>query len=210
MTGAPPYVETLRRRSAQRIMRPAERTRERARGLGGYVGKGESVLDVGCGTGRFSAYLREMYGVAPTGIDVLDSRLAEVADIDFEELDFEEFDGTSIPFPDNSFDHVVVNEVLHHSRDPVRLIAECARVGRRHVMVFAAVPDGFLGKVALYARVRASADSRRYPFRPARTAEYREALAWLGSTAAHVTRIPQPADSAVGYQRVLFVYELTP
>lgn len=186
---------------AQHVMQPAVRLREQAEALADYVGEGDSVLDVGCGTGHLSAYLREMYGVIPTGIDVKDSRQAEVS--------FTEFDGTSIPFPDNSFDHVVLSEVLHHSHDPVRLIAECDRVARRRVIVFEDMPEGVVGKLALQAHVQAFAYYRRYPFRPARLDEYRQALAWLATKAVRVTRHPQPPEWLTVYPRVLYVYELT-
>src|SRR4029077_13578419 len=117
----------MRRRlsEAQQVMQPAVRLREQAAALADYVHQGDSVLDVGCGTGDLSAYLREMYGAVPTGIDVKDFRETDI--------EFSEFGGTSIPFPDRSFDHVILSEVLHHSHDPVTLISECRRVARRRV-----------------------------------------------------------------------------
>lgn len=200
-------AEMSRRRlsEAQHVMQPAvrlrEQAREKARALKGYVAEGDSVLDVGCGTGLLSVYLRDMYGVAPKGIDVRDLRTTD--------LPFTEFDGTSIPFPDNSFDHVILSEVLHHSQDPVRLTAECERVARRRILVFEDMPEGLVGKLALQAQVRAFAHYRRYPFRPARLDEYRQALAWLATKAVSVQRIPQPPQWLTVYPRVLIVYDLT-
>lgn len=43
---------------------------------------------------------------------------------------FIEADGERLPFPDNSFDYVVCNQVLEHTEHPDRFIAEIARVGR--------------------------------------------------------------------------------
>ncbi len=186
---------------AQHVMQPAVRLREQAEALADYVGHGDSVLDVGCGTGHLSAYLREMYGAAPTGIDVKDFRQNDIPFIDF--------DGTSIPFADNSFDHVILSEVLHHSRDPVRLMAECVRVARRRIIVFEDVPEGLVGKLALQAHVQAFACCRRYPFRPARLDEYRQALSWLATKATGVARIPQPPQWLTVYPRVLYVYDLS-
>jgi ubiquinone/menaquinone biosynthesis C-methylase UbiE len=185
---------------AQHVMQPAVRLREQAEALHDFVGPGDTVLDVGCGTGLLSAYLREMYGVVPKGIDVNDIRKTDVP--------FTEFDGTSIPFPDNSFDHVILSEVLHHSHDPVRLAAECERVARRRVIVFEDMPEGILGKLALQAHVQAFAYYHRYPFRPARLEEYRQALAWLATRAVAVKRITQPPEWLTGYPRILFVYDL--
>ena len=36
------------------------------------------------------------------------------------------FDGVSIPFPDNSIDHILCTEVLEHATDPIALIRENA------------------------------------------------------------------------------------
>lgn len=182
-------------------MQPAVRLREQAEALADFVGPCDSVLDVGCGTGHLSAYLREMYAAVPTGIDVNDSRQTDIP--------FAEFDGTSIPFPDKSFDHVILSEVLHHSHDPVRLSAECVRVARRRIIVFEDVPEGLVGKLAMQAHVQAFAYYHRYPFRPARLDEYRQALAWLATKATGVTRIPQPPEWLTVYPRVLYVYDLT-
>lgn len=181
-------------------MQPAVRLREQAEALVDYVARGDSVLDVGCGTGHLSAYLRDMYGAVSTGIDVKDFRVAEIP--------FEKFDGTSIPFPDSSFDHVVLSEVLHHSHDPIGLMTECRRVASRRIIVFEDMPDGLVGRVALFAHVQAFASYHRYPSRPARPDEYRKALAWLETCTECVARIPQPPEWLSVYPRVLFVYEL--
>lgn len=181
-------------------MQPAVRLREQAEALADYVGQGDSVLDVGCGTGLLSQYLRDMYGVVPTGIDVKDFRKAEIP--------FTEFDGSSIPFPDNSFDHVILSEVLHHSHDPVGLITQCRRVARRRIIVFEDMPDGLIGRIALYAHVQAFASYYRYPHRPARPDEYRKALAWLATCTECVAHVPQPPEWLTAYPRILFVYDV--
>ncbi len=44
-------------------------------------------------------------------------------------------DGGALPLPDRSFDTVVLSFVLHHARDPDRVLAEALRVARRRVVV---------------------------------------------------------------------------
>ena len=45
------------------------------------------------------------------------------------------YDGGAIPFPDGNFDAVILADVLHHERNPERLIGECARVARRLLII---------------------------------------------------------------------------
>jgi ubiquinone/menaquinone biosynthesis C-methylase UbiE len=73
-------------------------------------------LDVGCGTGALAARLAavgfEMTGVDPSGgmLEVLTARAPEVHAV--------RADGTSLPFPDDSFDLVLSIAVMHHVADP--------------------------------------------------------------------------------------------
>jgi SAM-dependent methyltransferase len=185
---------------ALRVLQPAVRLRDQAEALADYLNQGDSVLDVGCGTGHLSAYLREMYGVEPSGVDVKDFRRTQIP--------FREFDGTSTPFADKAFDHVVLSEVLHHSHDPMALIKECHRVARRSIIVFEDMPEGRLGKFVLYVHVEAFARYYRYPRPPAHIGAYRRALQWLGDQAPCIARVPQPPEWFTAYPRVLLVHKL--
>jgi SAM-dependent methyltransferase len=92
------------------------------------------VLDVGCGEMPFRGFLPA--GHRYTGIDIA------VAD-DFgmrRHADVVTFDGLKIPFPDESFDHVLCTEVLEHTEDPVALIGEMHRVLRHGGTLLATVP----------------------------------------------------------------------
>ena len=184
---------------ALHVLQPAVRLRDQAEALADYLSQGESLLDVGCGTGHLSAYVQEMYGAEPSGVDVKDFRQAQIP--------FLPFDGTSIPFADKAFDHVVLSEVLHHSHDPMALIRECHRVARRSIIVFEDMPEGRLGKFVLYVHVQAFARYYRYPRLPADLGAYRRALQWLGEHAPCIARVPQPPEWFTVYPRVLFVYE---
>ncbi|OSC41884.1 class I SAM-dependent methyltransferase [Mycobacterium decipiens] len=202
MIAAPPFVAQIRQRlsEAHHVLRAAVRLRVQAEALAGHLKRGDSLLDVGCGTGHLSVCVRQMYGVQPSGVDVKDFRQAQVP--------FRQFDGTSIPFPHNAFDHVVLSEVLHHSHDPMALIKECHRVARRSVIVFEDMPDGRLGKLILFLHIELFARYYRYPFRPAPVGTHRFALEWLGDNASCVARIPQRPEWFTPYPRVLLVYQV--
>lgn len=96
----------------------------------------------------------------------------------------------------------MISGVLQHSHDPSALIKDCDRVARRSIIVFEDMPDGRLGKLILYLHVELFARYYRYPFRPARIAEYRSALLWLADKARRVVRIPQPPEWLSLYVRL--------
>ena len=209
MTAALPVAEKIRTRyraerqrfsEAQYVLRPPERLRVQAEALCDYLDPGDSVLDVGCGTGHLSANMQEMYGVRASGVDVRDFRN--------DQIPFQLFDGTSIPFPNSSFDHVVLSEVLHHSHDPIALLTECLRVARRSIILFEDIPEGHVGKLILYLHVRIFARRYDYPFHAASIRAYRSALAWLHDHTSRIARIPQEPEWFTVYPRVLFVCEL--
>jgi len=176
------------------------RNRRQAVMLAGHLDRGDSILDVGCGTGYLANQLREMYGVDPTGVDIRDARVSPIA--------FSSFDGISIPFPDKSFDHIVLSFVLHHANDPLALARECHRVARRSVIVFEELPYSRPGKLLLAFHVALFA--RYYSIRRPSSAAYHSALAWLSGQAVGVERVALPPDwLKYLYLRLLLVYTLT-
>ncbi|MEO6716236.1 MAG: class I SAM-dependent methyltransferase [Novosphingobium sp.] len=82
------------------------------------------LLDVGCGQMPFRHLLPP--GTNYTGIDIPDAGRFGMG----KHADIVEFDGTTIPFPDNHFDTVMCTEVLEHAVQPEALIAEMHRVLR--------------------------------------------------------------------------------
>ena len=96
--------------------------------LGPLVPASGHLLDVGTGDGQIAKLIAERQsGASVEGIDVMLRPETHIP--------VTTFDGDKIPYPDNSFDAVSFVDVLHHTDDPGRLIAEAARVARKAVLI---------------------------------------------------------------------------
>lgn len=84
------------------------------------------VLDVGCGLGTYVKKLRELTPHA-FGIDVDEERVAEGART---LPNLQVAASENLPFQDNTFDLIILNEVIEHVTDDAQTIAECLRVLR--------------------------------------------------------------------------------
>lgn len=95
-----------------------------------------SLLDLPCGTGRFTALWREL-GLRALGVDLAGEMLS-VARGKNPEAAFLCADGTRLPFLDDAFDVVACVRLLHLVRDPEerrRFLVELRRVARLGVIV---------------------------------------------------------------------------
>ncbi len=86
------------------------------------------VADLGCGSGAFTALLTHA-GYDCVGVD-LSAKLIEVGRRKYPHIEFAEGDIEHLPFPDGSFDGVLLSGVVHHFPDPSRCAAEVFRVLR--------------------------------------------------------------------------------
>jgi SAM-dependent methyltransferase len=120
------YVYTTNERTSSRIalQRHFDLIRE------AVTFDGRSVLDIGCGDGfsteRFfdEGSPRRMVGLdpAPSAIGVATRRRSDPG------LHFVVGDGHRLPWPDDSFDLVLIQGVLHHDDKPLETIREAFRV----------------------------------------------------------------------------------
>lgn len=116
------------------------------------VEKGEKVLDIACGDGLLLGALAQK-GVCVSGVDISEEGVkkcrakgldASVVDIATEPL----------PFKDNTFDAVIMLDVLEHLYAPEELLKEALRVSKKHIILsvpnFSSLParmQVFFGKV---------------------------------------------------------------
>jgi SAM-dependent methyltransferase len=113
---------------------------ERAELFRRYVGGPDRrVLDVGC---RFGALTRSyLDGNQVTGLDVDRHALDEAARLGIETVWADAEAG--LPFDDETFDAVVLGELLEHVRHPAEVVAEARRVLRPGGTLVGSVPNAF-------------------------------------------------------------------
>ncbi len=91
--------------------------------------QGESLLDVGCGTGWFTRRMARLPGVQVTGLDINADWLAYARECDAAS-NYIEGDALALPFADSCFDGVVSIAALCFTADWRRAVGEVVRVSR--------------------------------------------------------------------------------
>lgn len=123
----------------------------------------ETILDVGCGTGRFSEPLAERFHARVVGIDPSRKMLAEAFKRRAVHGDgrvlYARSGGEALPMPRRSVDLVFISMVFHHFRDPALVARECGRVLRSPGRVF--LRTGTRERIEDYPYVRFFPSSRK-------------------------------------------------
>ncbi len=92
-----------------------------------------TVLDLGSGDGLLLSLLRKK-DVMGKGLDLSEEGVAKANARGLNTRVFD-FRSNRLPFPDNSFDTVVMLDILEHLYDPQSLLNEAARVSKKNVIV---------------------------------------------------------------------------
>ena len=93
------------------------------------VSKGARLLDLGCGTGRFSLPLASRLGLDVTGLDSSSDMLAKAKQRDPNSVvSWVLADASTLPHPESSFDIVFMSHLLHHVDNPLKVLKECSNV----------------------------------------------------------------------------------
>ena len=90
----------------------------------------DRVLDVCCGTGDLSRYLKRVQPLAcVTGID-FSEKMLEIAKAKSDDIKYVQGDATNLPFEDNSFDFITMGFGLRNISHPEKAVEEVYRVLR--------------------------------------------------------------------------------
>lgn len=150
------YIE-----EAARILRE----RFAATGFLDSISPDSTLLDAGCGSGRYAMALARLTGARVIGVDLgatsLEHARRIAADANIANIEFRAGNVLDLPFADGSIDCVFSNGVLHHTGDTVRGLREMHRVlrpgGRAFLYLYGS------GGVFWHARRTARAVMQRIP-----------------------------------------------
>lgn len=93
------------------------------------------VLDLGCGDGDLLAWLAGNKNVEGRGIEISSARVqrAIVRGVSVYQGDI---DQGLAGYPDQAFDYVILSQTLQETRQPLKVLSDILRVGRRAIVAF--------------------------------------------------------------------------
>src|SRR5215813_614902 len=117
------------------------------------------ILDLGCGTGRFSHALARTFDANLMGIDPSTKMLQQARGSSNSRVVFANGFGEAVPLPAESMDLIFISMAFHHFTDPGMVAEECRRVLRRHGRV--CLRTASLEKIPMYPYVPFFPTSRK-------------------------------------------------
>jgi len=129
-----------RRWFRERRRRTVGRAYDMALEIARVIHRGADVLDVGCGNGFIAHHLSAILRAKVVGMDVMQSTEAPI--------EYHQYDRTSFPISDNSFDAVLLCYVLHHAQDAPVVLNEMRRILRDNglAVIYEDVPQTWWDK----------------------------------------------------------------
>ncbi len=121
------YADTLEKELFLKLVRPKS---------------GQSVLDIGCGTGHNLAFFKELE-LKAAGIDASKPMLAIASKKLGPDAELHWGHAEALPFDNDSFDIVTLITVLEFVSDPTKVLKEAGRVARAQIYL------GVLNKISL-------------------------------------------------------------
>ena len=106
---------------------------------------GKEVLDMGCGAGGKSLYYASLGAKSVTGVEIVEHYKAEAESLAAElglsdKFRFVCASALELPFPDGSFDTIIMNDFFEHVSEPEKALKEALRLLRPDGRIFVNFP----------------------------------------------------------------------
>lgn len=123
----------------QRLFSRSLAKQAKLRTIAALVGavRGQNCLDLGGDNGVISYQLRRLGGTW-TSADISEKAVASTRSVVQDRVEL--IQGSQLPFPDRTFDVVVIADLLEHVQDDAKLIEECHRVLKQSGRLIVNVP----------------------------------------------------------------------
>ncbi|MDD6800819.1 MAG: class I SAM-dependent methyltransferase [Firmicutes bacterium] len=94
---------------------------------------GKNILDMGCGAGGKSLYYASHGAKHVTGVDIVERYARESAELADKlglggKFTFVTASAAELPFPDGSFDTIIMNDFMEHVSEPEKALSEALRL----------------------------------------------------------------------------------
>jgi len=164
---------------------------ERALVRAAFLPLGARVLDLGCGEGATLVHLDAPDGAV--GVDLFEPKLVLARQV-LPGCRFVAASADALPFPDGSFDHVLVRDVIHHLDEPGPAMREIRRVLAPGGRVDVLEPCRYNPLIALHAVTQ-----------PAERGELRSTVPFLAELVGRIARVVSvERHQAMPIHRVVF------